>query len=543
MIIELANFCFFIVIALCLLQIYYNAISLYRGYYVNINFNILIFILLSFDFIALLYSFYLSDFSVALVAESSSSLKPTIYRLASIWASYSGSLFFWFFLISFYAIYTNFYKKLAHKEKSILMLIIGCFMAIMAIFIGLFANPFTRILPALIQGNDTNPLLEDLSLVIHPPLLYLGYAALFLSFCCTIAALLLKNLSENLQKLLCFYNKTAWIFLFFSMLTGSYWAYYELGWGGYWSFDPVENYALMPWLCSLAVLHKTKKTIFFSLLAFSLTMIGTFFARTNFVFSVHSFMGSFSQNIAIFLFILIMLVPGWIIFFKNKIYFQRYRDDKSLLYYFYILIIIIVVSLLIAQIIPLIYNLLTINNIYVNSKYYYYSFVPLAFIAIIFMLYTTVTNLHIIYMLISHSGILCLTVAIILSSLYSYSQIAELKPNEQVNINNIKIKYLNKHNISTKNYFGAEYDFMANNKAIKAQNRNYLIQNQQTIIVGLANFGLSQIYIIPQQEQNNKLLIKIDYNFSILAIWLGGALCILGALLRPLCKKSKISKL
>lgn len=550
MVIEFANLGLFIAVGLCFLQIIYNLASLIKKYSIIINFNFIIFLILLFDFIVLLYSFYISDFSVALIAQNSSSLKEPIYRLASLWASYQGSLFLWLFFISGFASYAGFCNKVEAKENLIATLIINCLMAIMIIFIAFFANPFSRSFPVVVQGQDLNPLLEDLSLVIHPPLLYLGYAALGISCCYALAILLVQKYNDTLINNIYFYNKIAWIFLFFSMLSGSYWAYYELGWGGYWSFDPVENYALMPWLASLGVLHFNyklpKKAIFFAVLAFSLAVLGSFFARTNFVFSVHSFMGSFTQNITIFLFIFCILFPSWFIFIKNYSYLSKTnKSKKSLLYYFYILLVMLISSLLMAELIPLFYNLVTSDNIYINNQYYYYSFVPLAIIVIFLMLYATITKGYItskiIYMLFAHFGILYLVISICLSSLYSTSNSISFLPKQKIIIHGISLQYLAKHNFNAKNYYSTKYEFLAikddKKKNLTIEQRDYLIQNQQIIKVGLANFGLSQIYLIPQNEMNNKLLIKLDYNYNILGIWLGGALSIFGTLLKFWSKK------
>lgn len=548
MLIELANFCFFIVIALSLSQVLFSGFMLYNNYEKTINFNSLIVTFLTIDFIALLYSFYISDFSVLVVAQNSSSLKPILYKLASLWASYQGSLFLWLFFIAIYACYFAKYKLVSIKEKNCAMLIIAILMSCMAIFIAFFASPFARLYPAILQGQDLSPLLEDLNLAIHPPLLYLGYAALAISFCHAIAALLLGRLDKAFTTSLCLYNRMGWIFLSLSIITGSYWAYYELGWGGYWSFDPVENSALLPWLASLGVLHFNSKmklqAIFLSLLAFTMAIIGSFFARTNFVFSLHSFMVNFAQSVSIAIFIISVILPAWFIFLKHRSYFKVENcKDKKLLYVFYILLFSIIFSLFLAQMLPLLYNIISTHSIYINIRYYYYSFVPLCIVIIFLMIYASVRfvlnkkqNLYnLVVMLCSHIGILIMLVAICFSSLFSTSKQVALEPRQNIYINNIKLTYLNSSIINANNYYGTQYNFLATKngktKKITVQKRNYLIQQQQTIIVGLANFGLTQLYIVMQQQQQNKVMFRIDYNYSILAIWLGAFLCIIGAVI------------
>lgn len=553
MLIELANFCFFIVVALSLSQVVFSAFILYNNYINTISFNALIVTFLSIDFIALLYSFYVSDFSVLIVAQNSSSLKPMLYKLASLWSSYQGSLFLWLYFIAIYAYYFSRSRLISIKDKNCTMFIIAVLMSFMSIFIAFFASPFARLYPAILQGQDLNPLLEDLNLAIHPPLLYLGYAALAICFCHAIAALLLGKLDKNFVNSLYFYNRIGWVFLSLSILTGSYWAYYELGWGGYWSFDPVENSALMPWLASLGVLHFKhnikQHTIFFGIFAFTLAIIGSFFARTNFVFSVHSFMANFMQSVSISIFIIGIILPSWFIFFKYKFYFKEENyKDKKLLHAFYILLFTIIISLLLAQIVPLLYNIIAQRNIYINSKYYYYSFVPLSIIIIFLMIYASINFIldkkHNLYnllpMLCSHIGMVIMFMAICFANLFSTSQQVILAPNENILINNIELKYLNSGIINASNYYGIQYNFLVTKrgkiKKIAAQERNYLIQQQQTIIVGLANFGLSQLYIVPQSQQQNKVLFRVDYNYSILAIWLGAFLCIIGTILGALLK-------
>lgn len=345
-------------------------------------------ILLLFACLTLLYGFYISDFSVAVIAQSSDTLKPLLFRLASLWASYSGSMLLWCFCISQYLmVFAVAEKTLAKEVKLGVFLTQSIILALFLWFLVFFANPFLRLYPAALQGTDSSALLEDINLVIHPPLLYLGYSGLSLGFSLALV-MLFKPFDTTIGPAIKKYSKIAWIFLSLAMIAGSYWAYYELGWGGYWSFDPVENYALMPWLAALGIMHakNSRWVIRFAILAFSLALIGTFFARTNFLFSVHSFVADSLHSIAILLLIMAIILPATVLVYSRLPKIKSlYPGGASLVMFLLGGLLVIIASLLFSSFTPLIWNIFFNANIFIKPSYYSYSSLPIMLFLLMLM--------------------------------------------------------------------------------------------------------------------------------------------------------------
>ncbi|WJW80169.1 cytochrome c biogenesis protein CcsA [Bartonella sp. TP] len=345
-------------------------------------------ILLLFTCLTLLYGFYVSDFSVAIIAQSSDSLKPLLFRLGSLWASYSGSMLLWCFFISQYsAVFALAENTLIKEVKLGVFLVQSIILVLFLLFLIFFANPFLRLYPAALQGTDSSALLEDINLVIHPPLLYLGYSGLSLGFSLALV-MLFRPLDVTIEAVIRKYSKIAWIFLSMAMIAGSYWAYYELGWGGYWSFDPVENYALMPWLAALGGMHAKKFTwsIRFAILAFSLALIGTFFARTNFLFSVHSFVSDSLHSIAVLLLIVAIILPAIVIFYFRLPKIKLLSSGSSVLAMcLFGGLLVLITSLLFSSFTPLIWNILFNVNIFIKPSYYSYISLPVMLFLLMLM--------------------------------------------------------------------------------------------------------------------------------------------------------------
>ncbi|MEM6623048.1 MAG: heme lyase CcmF/NrfE family subunit [Pseudomonadota bacterium] len=258
------------------------------------------FALVSVAFAALVYSFIISDFSVALVANHSHSLKPMIYKVTGTWGNHEGSMLLWVLILSLFGGMVGLFGRdlpvsLKARTLAVQAMIGVAFIA----FILFTSNPFERLLPAPPDGGDLNPLLQDIGLAIHPPFLYLGYVGLSVSFSFAVAALLEGRVDAAWARWVRPWTLLAWVCLTIGIALGSYWAYYELGWGGWWFWDPVENASFMPWLIAAALLHSAivveKRsslkawTILLAILAFSLSLMGTFIVRSGVLTSVHAF--------------------------------------------------------------------------------------------------------------------------------------------------------------------------------------------------------------------------------------------------------------
>nr|WP_247654503.1 heme lyase CcmF/NrfE family subunit [Microvirga sp. HBU67558] len=254
---------------------------------------------IAFSFLALTLAYVNSDFSVLNVVQNSHSAKPLIYKISGVWGNHEGSMLLWVLILSLFgavvAVARNVPMRLQANTLAVQALITIAFL----LFILTTSNPFARVLPAAPEGQDLNPLLQDPGLAIHPPLLYIGYVGFSISFAFACAALIDGRIDAVWARIVRPWTLGAWAFLTLGIAMGSYWAYYELGWGGWWFWDPVENASLMPWLAGTALLHSTvvmeKRdalkvwTILLAILTFSLSLLGTFLVRSGVLTSVHSF--------------------------------------------------------------------------------------------------------------------------------------------------------------------------------------------------------------------------------------------------------------
>ncbi len=262
--------------------------------------SLLNFALTGLAFIALMTSFLMSDFSVRNVAENSNILLPWPYKIAATWGSHEGSLLLWILMLTGWtaavAIFSN---KLASSFRARVLAILMLLQFAFLLFMLSSSNPFERILPAALAGRDLNPLLQDAVMVIHPPMLYMGYVGFAVAFAFAVAALLEGRLDPVWARWTRPWANAAWSFLTIGIMLGSWWAYTELGWGGWWFWDPVENASLMPWLAGTALIHSlavtdkrdTMKswTVLLSMIAFALSLLGTFLVRSGVLTSVHAF--------------------------------------------------------------------------------------------------------------------------------------------------------------------------------------------------------------------------------------------------------------
>ncbi len=276
------------------------------------------FLLVLISFCALTYSYIISDFSVLNVATNSHTLKPLIYKISGVWGNHEGSLLLWVLALTlFSAAVSVMGRKLPLKFRSRVLAIQSLLGVGFLLFILITSNPFTRIDPAPFDGNGLNPLLQDPGLIIHPPMLYLGYVGLSVAFSFAIAALIEGEVTPAWAKWVRPWTLAAWIFLTAGMALGSWWAYYELGWGGWWFWDPTENAVLMPWITTTALLHSAivlekrnalkSWTILLAIIAFSFSLLGTFLVRSGIVNSVHSFASDPERGVFILAFLAVVI--------------------------------------------------------------------------------------------------------------------------------------------------------------------------------------------------------------------------------------------
>ncbi|QOF72792.1 heme lyase CcmF/NrfE family subunit [Aminobacter sp. SR38] len=286
------------------------------------------FALIALSFAALTMAYVQSDFSVANVWENSHSLQPLIYKFTGTWGNHEGSMLLWVLILSFFgALVAAFGSNLPATLRANVLAVQGWIGTAFLLFILITSNPFARLVPAPIEGKDLNPILQDIGLAVHPPLLYLGYVGFSVCFSFAVAALIEGRIDAAWARWVRPWTLAAWVFLTGGIAMGSYWAYYELGWGGFWFWDPVENASFMPWLAGTALLHSAivmeKRsalkiwTLLLAILTFSLSLLGTFLVRSGVLTSVHSFASDPSRGVFI-LCILTLFIGGSLALFAFR---------------------------------------------------------------------------------------------------------------------------------------------------------------------------------------------------------------------------------
>ncbi|HXU93724.1 MAG TPA: heme lyase CcmF/NrfE family subunit [Gallionella sp.] len=339
------------------------------------------------------YAFVANDFSVLYVAQHSNSQLPTVYRISAIWGGHEGSLLLWAFILSAWMVAVATYSK--HLPEEMVARVLGV-MGLVAVGFLLFmlmtSNPFDRLIPAAADGRDLNPLLQDPGLVIHPPMLYMGYVGFSVAFAFAIAALLGGKLDTTWARWSRPWTTIAWVFMTGGIALGSWWAYYELGWGGWWFWDPVENASLMPWLLGTALMHSlavTEKrgafkswTVLLAIAAFSLSLLGTFLVRSGVLTSVHSFAADPKRGIFILSFLVVVIGASLLLFAWRapKIGLGGKFDlisRESLLLSNNVLLSVASASVFIGTLYPLFMDALGFGKLSVGPPYFQAVFVPL----------------------------------------------------------------------------------------------------------------------------------------------------------------------
>ncbi|MEQ1889629.1 MAG: heme lyase CcmF/NrfE family subunit, partial [Alphaproteobacteria bacterium] len=322
MIIELGHFALVLAFVLALAQASLPLIGAARGNSALMAvarpaaFGQLIFLLLAFA--ALMYGFVTSDFSVQVIAANSHSAKPMLYKIAGLWGNHEGSLLLWVLILALFGaavagVGGNLPASLRARVLSVQAMIACGFLSFMLAT----SNPFTRLIPPPMDGNGLNPLLQDPGLAFHPPFLYLGYVGFSMAFSFAVAALIEGRVDPAWARWVRPWTLAAWCFLTIGIAMGSWWAYYELGWGGWWFWDPVENASFMPWLAGTALLHSaivvekrdTLKswTVLLAILTFSLSLLGTFIVRSGVLSSVHAFATDPARGVFILGFLVLVI--------------------------------------------------------------------------------------------------------------------------------------------------------------------------------------------------------------------------------------------
>ena len=289
------------------------------------------------SFLCLITTFVGEDYSLDYVSKNSNSSLPLIYKISAAWAGHEGSMLLWCVVSSFWMFLASVYSSNLHKRLRVNFLaIMGILNLGFLLFVVATSNPFDRNMTIPLDGNDLNPLLQDFGLIVHPPMLYMGYVGLSVVFSFAVACCFEDDFKKEWAQWIRPWVLASWAFLTLGIALGSWWAYYELGWGGWWFWDPVENASFMPWLMATALLHSViatsekgifkSWTILLSIFTFSLSLLGTFLVRSGILISVHSFANDPSRGVFI-LFMLIALIGGGLLSYALNS--KKFIDDSD----------------------------------------------------------------------------------------------------------------------------------------------------------------------------------------------------------------------
>ena len=357
------------------------------------------FVLTALSFAALTVAYVQSDFSVVNVWENSHSLKPMLYKITGVWGNHEGSMLLWVLILALFgALVAVFSGNLPATLRANVLSIQGLIGAAFLLFILATSNPFTRLVPAPLEGRDLNPILQDIGLAVHPPLLYLGYVGFSVCFSFAVAALIEGRIDAAWARWVRPWTLAAWVFLTGGIAMGSYWAYYELGWGGFWFWDPVENASFLPWLSGTALLHSAivmeKRsalkiwTLLLAILTFSLSLLGTFLVRSGVLTSVHAFATDPSRGLFI-LVILMVFIGGSLALFalrassltQGGLFHPVSREGALVLNNLFLTTA--TATVLIGTLYPLLVEAVTGDKISVGAPFFNMTFGPLALLLLL----------------------------------------------------------------------------------------------------------------------------------------------------------------
>ena len=367
-------------------------------------FNIkLHFFLFNLIFISWIYSYIVSDFSVITILNNSHTNLPFLYKIGGVWGNHEGSLILWVWVLNLYTfilhLFSHYFKysKFLTLTLNLQYLINNFFI----LFIILSSNGFIKHIFLILNGKELNPILQDPTLVIHPPFLYLGYLGFTIPLVLTLIYLYLMKKPSIWNYLIKYFVLITWGLLTVGILLGSWWAYYELGWGGWWFWDPVENVSLIPWLLGVGLLHSIIKNnlwvFIMALSAFSSSIIGTFFVRTGMLPSVHSFGTDYSRGYLILIFIILLFLLNFYLFFSRGIFllqnkFYTIFSKYNLLNFNNLFLFISAIIIFLGTFIPGIFILFFNKQISITENFYNQTLIPFITFFLIIMIFTPFTS-------------------------------------------------------------------------------------------------------------------------------------------------------
>lgn len=357
----------------------------------------------SLSIVLLAYAFCQNDFSVMYVAQHSNSQLPVFYKIAALWGGHEGSILIWLFSLSFWlCLVAHCQRNMALNINVQVVAVMALLVVIFSLFILFLSNPFERVFPALTQGRDLNPMLQDIALIIHPPLLYLGYVGFAVSFSFAIVALINQQFDAAMAHWVRPWALASWLFLTAGIGLGAWWAYLELGWGGWWFWDPVENASLLPWLTGTALIHSliaserrglfTHWSLLLAIFTFSLSLLGTFVVRSGILTSIHAFAVDEERGLTLLLLLAVVVMAALLLFAfraKSNPVFARFSflSREAWLLQANVLFTIATLVVLLGTFYPLFFALAGLGSISVGAPYFNRIFTPLVILALTLMVF------------------------------------------------------------------------------------------------------------------------------------------------------------
>lgn len=405
MIVELGHFALVLALCLAAVQAYFGFAGAHwqRASWMAVGRSAVVgqFVFTALSFAALVYAFERDDFSVRYVATTSNSALPALYKFTAVWGSHEGSMLLWLLVLTIWSVAVPvFTKAMSDQFVSRVLGVLGGVSFGIGLFILMTSNPFERLIPAAADGNDLNPLLQDPGFIIHPPTLYVGYVGMSVPFAFAVAALLEGKLDSVWARSLRPWTNIAWAFLTVGIALGSWWAYYELGWGGWWFWDPVENASFMPWLVGTALIHSlavTEKrglfkswTLLLSIFVFALSLLGTFLVRSGVLVSVHSFASDPERGVFILMLLMVCIGSALLLYawragkFRSDVGFAMVSRESFLLFNNALLMVATVI-VLIGTLFPLFIDAFDLPKVSVGEPFYNLMF-PLPMLPMLLLL-------------------------------------------------------------------------------------------------------------------------------------------------------------
>lgn len=513
--------------------------------------------------LCLIYSFVISDYSVENVYKNSHHLKPLLYKIAGSWGNHEGSMLLLITTLCAYTLAFGLFSKISSKQKLIIISSQSVIITLFAAFTAFTSNPFARIFPVPSAGLGLNPILQDVGLALHPPMLYTGYLGFSLIFSFAIAGLLCEKINRDFVK-----KMQPWLFFSYGFLTlgialGSWWAYRELGWGGYWFWDPVENVSLMPWLIATALIHVAKLverkeiyknwTAFLAILTFILCLLGIFLTRSGVLSSVHAFAVDAQRGFFVIALIFIIGGSALLIFGTkmNRLISKPAKlgtNDKLILCNNYFLLIALFIVLL-GTTYPIFLRGLFSEFITIGAGYYNQIFQILIVPFLLLLGYSSFKSDFKSWgftpMNIAHLGFFAVILGVTLTSYFGITKELSLKKGESFNLSSYQIKFEDIEYYAGKNFIARQGDFriLKGNKELgklKPQLRYYPVNEQTTNEASIKHKIFGDIYlVIGNKDEAENYAIRAYYKPFIWLLWLGSLLVFFATILKILKKPQK----